>query len=198
MTGRPAEGRPRVTPRPAPARDRGAVVVRAATPDDLPVVLELRLALLHEHGDSLLYGRLRPDARRRAERLYAAQLESAHEITFLAEVGGAVVGVLRCLEGVGAPLLLPERYGYVSSVYVRPAARRCGVLRALFAAAEGWSAARGLRELRLHNAAENAVANAVWERLGFRAVEVLRIRPVPDDALPGGAGRGGAAPDTGR
>lgn len=175
MTRRAAEGRPRVA---------AAVVVRPATPADLPVVLELRLALLHEHGDSLLYGRLRPDARRRAEKLYAAQLASAHEVTFLAGMRGEVVGVLRCLEGVGAPLLLPERYGYVSSVYVRPAARRGGVLRALFAAAEGWSAARGLRELRLHNAAENDVANAVWERLGFRAVEVLRIRPVPDGSTP--------------
>lgn len=186
---RPSAGsaRPRVAARapsaPSAARP-GAVAVRPATPADLPVVLELRLALLHEHGDSLLYGRLRPDAPRRAERLYAAQLASAHETTFLAELDGAVVGVLRCLEGAGAPLLLPERYGYVSSVYVRPAARRGGVLHALFAAAEGWCAARGLRELRLHNAAENAVANAVWERLGFRAVEVLRIRPVPDAPPP--------------
>lgn len=181
MTRRPAgSARPRLVARPAPAGVGAPVVVRAAAPDDLPVVLELRLALLHEHGSSLLYGRLRPDARRRAQRLYAAQLASEHEVTFLAEIDGAVVGVLRCLEGAGAPLLLPERYGYVSSVYVRPAARRAGVLRALFAAAEGWSAARGLSELRLHNAADNPVANAVWEHLGFRAVEVLRIRLLPD------------------
>ena len=183
MTRRPAGGRPRVAAPAAGAvgraRPRPAVVVRAATVDDLPVVLELRLALLLEHADNLLYGRLRPDARRRAEKLYAAQLASGHEATFLAEVDGAVVGVLRCLEGMGAPLLLPERYGYVSSVYVRPAARRTGVLRALFAAAEGWTAGRGLRELRLHNAADNPVANAVWEHLGFRAVEVLRIRQIP-------------------
>ena len=154
-------------------------MVRAATVADLPVVLELRLALLHEHADNLLYGRLRRDARRRAERLYAAQLAAEHEATYLAELHGEVVGVLRCLEAAGAPLLLPERYGYVSSVYVRPVARRHGVLRALFAAAEAWCTARGLHELRLHNAADNPVANAVWERLGFRAVEVLRIRPLP-------------------
>ena len=36
---------------------------------------------------------------------------------------------LRCMLAAGSPLLLPERYGYVSSAYVRPAARRRGVRR---------------------------------------------------------------------
>lgn len=156
-----------------------ALAVRAATRADLPVVLELRLALLHEHGDSPLYGRLRPDVRRRAERLYAVQLASPDEVIFLAELDGDVVGILRCLAAQGAPLLLPERYGYISSVYVRPAARRRGVLRALLEAAEGWCRERGLEELRLHNAVENDEANATWEAFGFRAVEVLRARPLP-------------------
>jgi GNAT superfamily N-acetyltransferase len=152
--------------------------VRVATLDDLPAVLELRLALLREYRDSPLYGRLRPDARRRAERLYAAQLVSPSEVIFLAELDGGVVGVLRCMLAAGSPLLLPERYGYVSSAYVRPAARRRGVLRALLAAAERWCLERGVDELRLHNAAENAVANATWEAFGFQAVEVLRARPL--------------------
>jgi ribosomal protein S18 acetylase RimI-like enzyme len=155
-----------------------AVSVRVATRDDLPVVLDLRLALLHEHRESPLYGRLRPDARRRAERLYAAQLAAPSEVILLAELGGEAVGILRCMEAQGTPLLLPERYAYISSAYVRPAARRQGVLRALLAAAEGWCRERGLEELRLHNAAENAVANATWEAFGFRAVEVLRARPL--------------------
>ena len=164
-----------MTPRVHPA----ALAVRAATRADLPVVLELRLALLHEHGDSPLYGRLRPDVRRRAERLYAVQLASPDEVIFLAELDGGVVGILRCLAAQGAPLLLPERYGYISSVYVRPAVRRRGVLRALLEAAEGWCRERGLDELRLHNAVENQGANETWEAFGFRAVEVLRARRLP-------------------
>jgi ribosomal protein S18 acetylase RimI-like enzyme len=164
--------------------------VREAGGADLPTVLELRLALLREHGDSPLYGRLRPDVRRRAERLYAAQLASRSEVTFLAEMDGAVVGVLRCMLAQGAPLLLPEQYAYVSSAYVRPPARRRGVLRALLAAAERWGAARGADELRLHNAADNPVASAVWERFGFQAVEILRIRRLGGAASTGGADAG--------
>lgn len=152
------------------------ITVRAATQHDLPIVLELRLALLREHATNPIYGRLRPDAESRGRSLFSAQLHSLSEITLLAERDGQVVGILRCIESVGMPLLYPSRYGYVSSVYVRPEARRTGVVRALLDEAEEWCAARGLAELRLHNAAENEVANATWESLGFEVVEHLRVR----------------------
>jgi len=152
------------------------IAVRAATRADLPVVLELRLALLHEHDDNLIYHRLRPDARERGRELFGNQLVSPHEVTLLAEIEGRVVGILRCIESKGMPLLYPSRYAYVSSVYVVPRARRAGVVRALLADAILWCEARGLTEMRLHNAAENEVANAAWHALGFEVVEHLRVR----------------------
>ncbi len=165
--------------------DPESLKVRTATVDDLRIVLELRLALLAEHSDSLLYGRLRKDVRERARRLYRAQLISQGEVIFLAAIGDETVGVLRCIDAVGSALLEPPRYGYISSVYVRPASRRSGVLHALMSAAESWCEARGLDELRLHNDAKNAVGGATWERLGFKVVEVLRSRALrPTPALP--------------
>ena len=152
------------------------ILVRAATRADLPSVLELRLALLQEHGDSLIYRRLRPDARERARELFGNQLASPYEVTLLAEMEGHVVGILRCVESKGMPLLYPSRYAYISSVYVVPHARRSGVVRALLAQATSWCEARGLTEMRLHNAAENAAANATWHALGFEIVEHLRVR----------------------
>ena len=158
------------------ARPVTATTVRRATLADLPVVLELRLALLREHGGNRIYRRLRSDAPARAEKLYAAQLQSATEAMFLAQHGREVVGILRCVQSAGSPLLLPSQYGYVSSVYVRPRARRAGVLRALLAAAEEWCAEHGLTEMRLHNAADNPEANAAWAAMGFEIVEVMRVR----------------------
>jgi aminoglycoside 6'-N-acetyltransferase I len=145
--------------------------------------------LLREHGGNPIYRRLRQDADRKARPLYAAQLRSTQEVIFLAERGGKTVGILRCVDTLGSPLLDPSRYGYVSSVYVRPAARRSGVLRALLEAAERWARGRGLTELRLHNAADNALAVAAWGELGFEVVEQLRLRPIPP---------GSAAPMTDR
>ena len=73
-------------------------------------------------------------------------------------------------------MLEPAQYGYVSSVYVTPKARERGVLRTLMAAADGWCRDHGLDEMRLHNAADNPLANAAWESLGFEVVEHLRVR----------------------
>ena len=154
------------------------VVVRPATLDDLDTVVALRLALLREHGTNPVYRRLRPDAPDRARRLFSAQLCSPQEVTFLAERGGEVVGILRCVESAGSPLLYPAQYGYVSSVYVVPAARRHGVLKALLADAVRWCERRGLPEMRLHSTSDGESANAAWSALGFEVVEHLRVREI--------------------
>jgi len=163
---------------------------RAATPDsrltvrragsaDLPTIVALRMALLREHAHNAIYGRLRADAETRAARLFALQLRAENEVLFLAELDGECVGVLRCIDSTGSPLLEPAHYGYISSVYVVPPAREQGVLRALLAAADAWCADRALDEMRLHNAADNPLANAAWEALGFEVVEHLRVRRLP-------------------
>lgn len=151
------------------------VTVRAATPDDLDTVVELRVALVREHRDNPLYAQLRPDAQLQARRHFAAQLRAPDEVIMLAEHEGEAVGILRCVQVAGIPLVFPALHGYISSVYVRPEMRRHGVLRALFAEALEWCRARGLTEIRLHNAVENSAANASWESLGFAAAEYLRV-----------------------
>ena len=152
---------------------RPAIAVRRATLMDLPIIVELRLALLRENAGHPVYGRLRADARERAYEVFSAQLRSSHEVMFLAESGGDVAGILRCVETLNSPLLQPDRYCYVSSVYVRPALRRRGVLRALVQHAEAWCAERGLLEMRLHNVPDGPASNA-WAAAGFAVVEEVR------------------------
>jgi aminoglycoside 6'-N-acetyltransferase I len=152
------------------------VRVREATPRDLAAVVALRLALLREHPEHPVYGRLRRDVADRARELFASQLRSPNEVIFLAEQDGEAIGVLRCVESVGSPLMEPARYAYVSSVYVRPEVRRRGVLRALLGAAEQWARARGLKQMRLHNVAGSTNAEAAWSALGFGVVEQVRLR----------------------
>ena len=152
------------------------LVVRPAHLDDLNVIVELRLALLQEYAEHPLYARLRPDVARRAHDLFRAQLLAPHERMFVAERDGVVVGVMRCVDTASSPLLFPERYCYVSSVYVRPSERKRGVLRALVAAADSWCAELGLSEMRLHNASTSAAAQGAWSALGFEVVEQVRRR----------------------
>jgi ribosomal protein S18 acetylase RimI-like enzyme len=155
------------------------VRVRRATGTDLSAVVELRLSLLREHPDHPVYGRLHRDVSTRARELFAAQLRSDSEVIFLGEVEAKVVGILRCLEMMGSPLLEPARYGYISSTYVVPSHRRMGVLRAMLATADAWARDRGLDQMRLHNVAGNPGAEGAWGALGFDVVEQVRVRNLP-------------------
>lgn len=152
--------------------------VRAATLGDLDAIVELRLALLREYADHPFYAHLRPDVRLRAYELYRAQVSSPYETIFIAERSRRVVGVLRCVDTATSPVLLPERYCYISSAYVADGERKKGVLRALMGAAETWCDERGLGEMRLHNSSGSRDARAAWSALGFEVVEEVRRREV--------------------
>jgi GNAT superfamily N-acetyltransferase len=152
------------------------ITIRRATPDDLEDVLRLRLALLREYPDHPIYGRLRPDAEALARPVFAAQLASGNEVMFLATRGAETVAVLRAVEAAAAPFLVPDRYCYVSSVYVIPAFRRRGILRHLLDRAIEWADDRGLMEMRLHSVGTRETASAAWDALGFDIVEQVRVR----------------------
>lgn len=157
---------------------RGAIEVRRATLDDLSTVVELRLALLREYADHPIYGRLRPDADTRARPVFERQILSQDQAIFLAAHDGRIAGIARCADMRGSPLLVPERYCYVTSVYVKPEHRRRGVLSALMQAMETWAADRGLTEMRLHNSTMNASAQRAWQQLGFEVNEEVRLKPI--------------------
>jgi GNAT superfamily N-acetyltransferase len=161
------------------------VSIRRATAADLDTVVALRLALLREYQDHPVYGRIRRDAETLAHHVFARQLASSRETFFLAERDGAPVGLMRCVEAAASPLFVPDRYCYLSSVYVRPEHRRHGVLRALFARARDWCTERGLTEMRLNSVGAHTNAAAAWDALGFDVVEqvrVLRLAPSGDAA----------------
>lgn len=164
------------------------LIVRRATISDLDVVVELRLALLREYSEHPVYGRLRPDAARRARPIFAMQLDSDSEVVLLAEEDGHAVGLVRCIETISSPLLEPDRYCYLSSVYVRPEWRRKGVLNALFERAVIWCRSRGMSEMRLHNVGSRESTAAAWDALGFEVVEQVRVRRIgPDERVRPGA-----------
>jgi GNAT superfamily N-acetyltransferase len=154
------------------------IEIRRATIADLDTVIELRIALLREYADHPIYGRLRADAADRARPVFAAQIQSPEQAIFLATREGHVAGIARCVDSKGSPLLLPDRYCYVTSVYVRPADRRKGVLSALMARVQQWSTERGIGEMRLHNSTLNADTRAAWNSLGFVANEEVRLKHI--------------------
>src|SRR5262245_10626384 len=112
--------------------------------------------------------------------MFAAQLDSDSEAMFLAEEKHVPMGMIRCVESVSSPLLVPDRYCYVSSAYVRPEYRRRGVLTKLFERARAWCEDRGLTEMRLHNVGSRQASVAAWDALGFEVVEQVRVLRLPE------------------
>jgi GNAT superfamily N-acetyltransferase len=158
--------------------DLDAIRVRRATAADLETVLALRLALLREYSAHPVYGRLRPDVEERARQVFAQQIEAPDQAIFLADRDGDVAGIVRCADVRGSPLLFPERYCYVTSVFVRPAHRRHGVLSVLMMHAESWAVDRGLMEMRLHNSTLTQLARGTWDQLGFVVNEEVRLKHI--------------------
>lgn len=157
-----------------------AVVVRTATPDDLEVVVALRMELLREEARSPLFATVRRDAARQARQLCEAQLASPTEVSLLALDGGEGVGLLRCTVSRAPRLVDPASYGFLTSAYVVPTHRRRGILRAMLREAEAWCRIRGLREVRLQCTTENAEGNATWEALGYVPAAVVRRRALDE------------------
>ena len=155
------------------------IEVRRATIADLDTVIELRIALLREYADHPIYGRLHPEAEIRARPVFVQQIQATDQAIFLAAHSGRVAGIARCVDSKGSPLLLPDRYCYVTSVYVRPEHRRQGVLSALMSEIERWARQRGLTEMRLHNSTSRAATRSAWDKLGFAINEEVRLKHIP-------------------
>jgi GNAT superfamily N-acetyltransferase len=160
------------------ALDPGVTRVRRATVNDLATVVALRLALLREYAAHPVYGRLHPEVEARARPLFEQQIKAADQAIFLAEREGRVVGIVRCADAKGSPLLLPDRYCYITSVFVRPEHRRHGVLAALMEQAEDWARSRNLTEMRLHNSTLSETARSAWDQLGFEINEEVRLKHI--------------------
>ncbi len=154
------------------------IEVRRATIADLDTVIELRLALLREYSNHPIYGRLHPEAEERARPVFLHQIQSPDQAIFLAAHDGRIAGITRCVDTKGSPLLMPDRYFYVTSVYVIPELRRHGILSALVERVEQWSTERGLTEMRLHNSTLNAATRAAWDGLGFEINEEVRLKHI--------------------
>ena len=86
---------------------------------------------------------------------------------FVAEERGRLVAMLFVEPITHDPHLRPRRAGYVHSAYVRPGHRRRGILRALAAEAERWSASKGLRSMAAWVLLDNREALEAWRDFGY-------------------------------
>ena len=151
---------------------RGPVVVRPIVEADLAQYRDLRLEALRlapgafgeDHSEALA----RPGSEW-LERL-RRQVGGAHSAVLVGASGGTLVGMTGVYREHGAKR---RHNATVWGVYVRPGWRGTGVGRSLVSSAIEWARSAGVARVSLAVAGDG-VARAMYARLGFREVGVMR------------------------
>ncbi len=149
---------------PAPLR------IRRATSTDLPVLGRLGAMLLRAHHgfDPHRFMAPRDDPEQGYAWFLGTQLDEADAVVLVAERDEVVVGYAYAGLEPQSWKELREAAGFVHDVAVDDTARHHGVATALIAAAEDWLRARGAPRVVLWTAQQNAAAQRLFERAGFR------------------------------
>jgi ribosomal protein S18 acetylase RimI-like enzyme len=160
------------------------VVIRPATPADMPVVGRLGALLVRLHHD------FDPErfiaATTRTEQGYASflgsQLDESSVVVLVAEGGGQVLGYTYAgVEGTDY-MSLRGPAGVLYDIVVDPAHRGHGVGRMLLDATVAALDARGAPRVVLSTAERNEPAQRLFARAGFRRTMIEMTRELDGDA----------------
>lgn len=156
--------------------DALSITLRDATPEDRPFLLDA-IAALNDHERALHDTRLPGAAIAQA---YFAKIEgkiaTSHGCIVVALSGEQRVGYMACrIEDDDAPAETADSniFGYISDVFVVPAARGRGIAGILVAEAERRLRPLGVTRLRLGSLAMNGQAIRAYRKAGFADYEVV-------------------------
>jgi len=136
-------------------------VIRPATAEDLELVRELWRAFDTEI----------PDEPWRADDL-------EEDLEWLEQAVEQEIVLLADTDGLAVARRKGERLGFLEVLYVRPAARRRGLAAALVREAAERLQQAGAEMLELEVLASNAEARAIYERWGFKPIELTLGAPL--------------------
>lgn len=156
-----------------------SILIRTASADDMPALVEFRLAMFREMGwsDEARLDQLAP-----AYEAYVREQTEAGEFTaWVAEQDGCVQGAVGLLWERVPPTVrnLSGRQAYVLSLYVRPEARRRGIAGRLIGEAVAHARAGDAEVVSLH---ASPAGKALYARLGFVESPEYRLFTDPTSA----------------
>ena len=151
---------------------RSEVIVRAATLDDVPALVQLGHVLPLHLARSPVFSRLPIERDQELEAEARADLIDPTYQFYIAEHDGRVIGVsVACSLEVSSGsigLSRPDHAGYLAHAAVLPTARGLGAGRALGDAVLAWSRDHGYRSVVTDWRSTNIEADRAWRGMGFR------------------------------
>lgn len=142
--------------------------------EDLPRVLDFRLAMMEESG---VGGLLAPDWRELTWQIYETMYARGTGVHYGVRVEGRLVATAGCLLKEDFPLmtLKHRRLGWIMDVYVEPDQRRKGYARALTERVLAWLKEREIRVVKL-SASRKARDFKLYESFGFEPTSEMMLR----------------------
>jgi ribosomal protein S18 acetylase RimI-like enzyme len=155
-----------------------AIAIRKATEGDLPTLGRLGALLIRTHYQFDAQRFMAPGAD--PESGYAwflgTQLHEQDVVVLVAEQRASVIGYVYAGLEPQSWKELREACGFIHDVVVDERGRRAGVATALIDAAADWLREHGAPRVVLWTAQQNAGAQRLFERLGFRRTMVEMTR----------------------
>jgi GNAT superfamily N-acetyltransferase len=146
------------------------MTIRPAAADDWPRIGELAELLVRAHFafDPMRF--IHPSALEGHDytRRVREEIDRGHAMVAVAELHGRIAGYVFAGVEPESWKELRREAGYVHDLVVDDAHRRAGVGRALIASAVDWFNARGITRIMLWTAPQNAGAQRLFHRVGFR------------------------------
>jgi GNAT superfamily N-acetyltransferase len=154
------------------------IVIRPATAADVPTLGRLGAALMRQHHafDTRRFLPPGDDPEGGYGWFLGQQLDDAEAVVIVAEDAGAVVGYVYAGIEPRSWKELRDECGFVHDLFVAEPARGRGAGRRLLEAAFDWLRARGMPRVVLWTAEQNATAQHVFARIGFRRTMVEMTR----------------------
>ena len=148
----------------------GDFIVRAATRADLPALGRLGALLLRAHYEFDRQRFIAPgdDVEDGYAWFLGTQLRQKDVAIFVADRGGEVLGYIYAGIEPHSWKELRDEAGFIHDVVVDERGRRSGMATALLTQAMAWLRERGVPRVVLWTAEQNAGAQQVFARLGFR------------------------------
>jgi ribosomal protein S18 acetylase RimI-like enzyme len=143
-------------------------LLRKATVDDIPAIIELWKELMdfHKTKDSFFTRAVN------GEEVFGQYLEkninSETACVYVAIIGGTIVGYCQGTLEKHPPILTETDYGQVLDFVVSADYRRTGVGERLCKSLLGWFVLKGVHRLEVRHSEFNETASRFWAKMGFK------------------------------
>ena len=158
------------------------VIIRPATPADLPTLGRLGALMVRTHHD---FDRKRfiaatPHTERGYASFLGSQLDAEHAIVLVADQNGRAIGYVYAGVEDTDYMSLRGPAGVLYDILVDPECRRHGVGRQLLDAVLAALTARHVRQVVLSTAERNEAAQRLFARAGFRRTMIEMTRDLDE------------------